>query len=173
MAHDMDVLENVLDVPEGSAAILYDTGEYHLFFADVKKGISDVPTEVKSGNGVRNLRTRGIRTCGGVMYQNETNFVLVHGLNDDNLRALLDVVNPLSIENAGGKPKKTYLCTPNGWADYGKVIQDSLGESVPVKYHHMIDNPNCTFQDASIGKDILDVDDGYTPPLRSSAPSTK
>lgn len=177
----MDQLENVLEVPERHAAILYDTGEYRLYFADVKNGVSERAVVIKSGTGIRNLRTQGLRTCGGVMYQNGTNYVLAHGLNEENLGELLRGVNHLSFTDAHQKPKEVHLCTPNGWADYKAVIKngwayyetvikDSIEEPIRIHSHHRIGNMSCTLQSAAIGKDILDVDDGYSEPIRKTPP---
>ena len=158
-------LESVLEVPEGAAAILYDSGDYKLLRThSERQGGRDCTAfdEVNSGEGIRNLTTRDLFGCAGVMYRNGDNYVLAHGTGMDNLRVLLGRVNQLSIEDAGKKPEEVDLCTPNEWINYEGVIKISLGEEVQVRTHRKKLHFVGQSQSATIGKDILDFGDKQT-----------
>ncbi len=169
-------LENVLQVPERHAAILYGNGDYRMFFADIPHilfnkmhdFVSSKAVEIGSGKGFRNLQTKGIRTCAGVMYQNEENYVLLHAYGSSNLAALLSAINPLSIEDAKSNPKETHLCTPNWSEDYESIIKESFEGHVVVNRYQKRWLIGMCDQSATIGKDMLDVDDGFRKPIRFS-----
>ena len=151
-------------IQEGEAGILFTTGSALVFSNKKSNKILTNPGLINSGYGIRNLVTFGINTCAGVMFQDKDYYVLIHAIDNSELHTLSNHINNFITSDNTINPEKVYLCTPNTEDNYEKLLKDIYPGSV-ISIHHNFERFGVNYQNIAIGKDILDIGDGYTSPI--------
>ncbi len=155
-------MENTdLCVPERSAAILQYSGKCVIISSNKiyskKKKRNTQRFYYRTFNEVRNLKTQ-VKTCAGVIFKNEKNYVLVHAVwehEQENLKGLLKKILSLSMIDSGKKPGEVFLCTTNPEKCYEEAIYEILGEvnlKRRMKYRGKL---GIVSQNIAIGRDAL------------------